>query len=145
GGHGRRLLRLHARDHRQRDGQHGSAGRALRSRPEGLSRRPDGGCVLRRFHERDHHHVLSERLGLESGDRPHNTTPPARVSANVRWTPTKEMRVALMEPGEAAASYKAKILHYQAGADFLALQAAAPAKLASLVAGLSAEQLAHRP
>jgi len=53
--------------------------------------------------------------------------------------------VALLEPGEAAASYKAKILRYQAGADFLALQAAAPAKLASLVAGLSAEQLAHRP
>ena len=53
--------------------------------------------------------------------------------------------MALMEPGEAAASYKAKILRYQAGADFLALQSAAPAKLASLVAGLSAEQLAHRP
>jgi len=50
-----------------------------------------------------------------------------------------------MEPGEAAALYKAKILGYQAGADFLALQAAAPAKLASLVAGLSAEQLARRP
>jgi len=53
--------------------------------------------------------------------------------------------MALMEPGEAAASYKARILRYQAGADFLALQAAAPAKLALLVAGLSAEQLAHRP
>ena len=53
--------------------------------------------------------------------------------------------MALLEPGEAAASYKAKILRYQAGADFLALQAAAPAKLASLVAGLSAEQLTHRP
>ena len=50
--------------------------------------------------------------------------------------------MALLEPGEAAASYKAKILRHQAGADFLALQAAAPARLASLVAGLSAEQLA---
>jgi len=53
--------------------------------------------------------------------------------------------VALLEPGEAAASYKAKILSYQAGADFLALQETAPAKLASLVAGLSAEQLAFHP
>ena len=53
--------------------------------------------------------------------------------------------MALLEPGEAAASYKAKILRYQAGRDFLALQAAAPAKLASLVAGLSAKQLGFRP
>jgi hypothetical protein len=53
--------------------------------------------------------------------------------------------VALLESSEAAASYKAKILAYQAGADFLALQSAAAAKLASLVAGLSAEQLAFRP
>ena len=53
--------------------------------------------------------------------------------------------MALMDPGEAAASYKARILGYQAGTDFLALQAAAPAKLASLVAGLSAEQLGRRP
>jgi hypothetical protein len=53
--------------------------------------------------------------------------------------------MALLEPGEAAASYKARILRLQAGADFLALQAAAPAMLASLVAGLSAEQLARRP
>ena len=53
--------------------------------------------------------------------------------------------MALLEPGEAAASYKAKILGYQAGADFLALQAAAPAKLAALVSGLSAEELAYRP
>jgi len=52
---------------------------------------------------------------------------------------------ALLEPGEAAAAYKAKILSYQAGADFLALQAAAPEKLASLIAGLSAEELARRP
>jgi hypothetical protein len=51
----------------------------------------------------------------------------------------------MMEPGEGAASYKARILGLQAGADFLALQATAPAKLAALVAGLSAEQLAHRP
>lgn len=53
--------------------------------------------------------------------------------------------MALLEPGEAAASYKAKILGFQAGADFLALQAAAPAKLAALVSGLSASQLARRP
>lgn len=53
--------------------------------------------------------------------------------------------MALLEPGEAAAAYTAKILSYQAGADFLALQAAAPAKLASLVDGLSAEELARRP
>ena len=52
--------------------------------------------------------------------------------------------MALLESAEAAASYKARILRYQAGADFLALQAAAPAKLASLVAGLSAEELAYR-
>jgi hypothetical protein len=52
--------------------------------------------------------------------------------------------MALLETSEAAASYKAKILGYQAGAAFLALQAAAPAKLASLVAGLSADQLAYR-
>jgi hypothetical protein len=44
-----------------------------------------------------------------------------------------------------AVSYKAKILRHQAGRDFLALQAVAPAKLVSLVAELSAEQLAHRP
>ena len=50
-----------------------------------------------------------------------------------------------MKPSVAAAAYKAKILSYQAGADFLALQAAAPATLASLVAGLSADQLARRP
>ena len=53
--------------------------------------------------------------------------------------------MALLEPGEAAASYKAKILRYQAGGDFVALQEAAPARLASLVAGLSPEQLAYRP
>ena len=53
--------------------------------------------------------------------------------------------MALLEPGEAANAYKAKILTYQAGADFLALQAAAPEKLASLTDGLSAEELARRP
>jgi uncharacterized damage-inducible protein DinB len=57
----------------------------------------------------------------------------------------RNCEVALLEPGEAAAAYKAKILSYQAGADFLALQAAAPEKLASLIAGLSAEELARRP
>jgi hypothetical protein len=53
--------------------------------------------------------------------------------------------MALLEPGEAADAYKAKILGYQAGADFLALQAAAPEKLASLTRDLSAEDLARRP
>ena len=50
-----------------------------------------------------------------------------------------------MEPGDAAAEYKAKILSFQAGADFLALQAAAPEKLASLIEGLPSEALARRP
>ena len=53
--------------------------------------------------------------------------------------------MALLERGEAAATYKAKILGYQAGQDFLALLAAAPAKLAALTSGLSAEELARRP
>ena len=51
----------------------------------------------------------------------------------------------LLEPGEAADAYKAKILGYQAGADFLALQTAAPEKLAALTGDLSAEELARRP
>ena len=51
----------------------------------------------------------------------------------------------LLEPGEAADSYKARILGLQAGADFLALQAAAPDKLVSLIRGLTAEELARRP
>ena len=53
--------------------------------------------------------------------------------------------MARMEPGEAAASYKARILSYQAGADFLALQAAAPDRLAALVEGLTTAQLTRRP
>jgi len=53
--------------------------------------------------------------------------------------------MALLEPGEAAAAYKAKILGYQMGGDFLALQAAAPEKLAALTSGLSAGELARRP
>ena len=53
--------------------------------------------------------------------------------------------MALLEPGEAANAYKARILGYQAGADFLALLAAAPETLASLTGGLSAEALARRP
>ena len=52
--------------------------------------------------------------------------------------------MALLEPGRAAAAYKAKILSYQESADFLALQAA-PAKLASLIEGLSSEELSRRP
>ena len=51
----------------------------------------------------------------------------------------------LLEPGAAADAYKAHILGYLAGADFLALQAAAPEKLAALTGGLSADQLARRP
>ena len=53
--------------------------------------------------------------------------------------------MALLEPGEASNAYKSKILSYQAGADFLALQAAAPETLASLTNGLSAGELARRP
>ena len=53
--------------------------------------------------------------------------------------------MALLESAEAAGAYKAKILGYQAGADFLALQAEAPNKLAFLIAGLTAVELAHRP
>jgi hypothetical protein len=41
--------------------------------------------------------------------------------------------------------YKERILRYQAGADPLVLQAKAPDVLGALVAGLSAEQLGHRP
>ena len=51
----------------------------------------------------------------------------------------------LLGPGDAAAEYKARILSFQAGADFLSLQAAAPEKLASLIEGLSSEALARRP
>ena len=53
--------------------------------------------------------------------------------------------MALLESPEAVDAYKAKILSYQAGADFLALQAEAPNKLAFLIAGLTAVELAHRP
>ena len=53
--------------------------------------------------------------------------------------------MALLEPGRAADAYKARILSYQEGADFLALQAEAPEKLASLVEGLSPEELSRRP
>jgi hypothetical protein len=48
-------------------------------------------------------------------------------------------------PGETAAAYKARILSYQEGADFLELQAVAPERLAALVDGLTTEQLARRP
>jgi len=53
--------------------------------------------------------------------------------------------VALLEPGETAAAYKARILSYQAGADFLTLQAAAPERLATLLDGLTTAQLTRRP
>ena len=53
--------------------------------------------------------------------------------------------MALSKAGETAASYKARILSYQEGADFLALQAAAPERLAALVEGLTTAQLARRP
>jgi DinB family protein len=57
----------------------------------------------------------------------------------------RRYEMAMLEPGAAADAYKAKILAYQEGADFLALQAAAPEKLAALVGELSAEVLARRP
>src|SRR5215471_7162332 len=50
-----------------------------------------------------------------------------------------------LKPGETAAEYKARILSYQAGQDFLALQAAAPDRLATLVEGLTKAQLSRRP
>jgi hypothetical protein len=50
-----------------------------------------------------------------------------------------------LEPGEAAAAYKARILSYQAGTDFLALQAAAPAKLASLIDASQRKSLGGAP
>jgi len=50
-----------------------------------------------------------------------------------------------LKPGETAAEYKARILSYQAGQDFLALQAAAPDRLATLVDGLTTAQLTRRP
>jgi len=53
--------------------------------------------------------------------------------------------MALLQPGEAADRYRAKILSFQVGADFLALQAAAPERLAALTGGLSADELARRP
>lgn len=53
--------------------------------------------------------------------------------------------MALLESDESAAAYKARILGYQAGADFLALQAAAPEKLAALVEGLTSAELTLRP
>src|SRR5262245_56129129 len=53
--------------------------------------------------------------------------------------------MALLEPGKAAEAYKAKILSYQEGTDFLALQAEAPGKLATLIEGLSSEELSRRP
>jgi hypothetical protein len=53
--------------------------------------------------------------------------------------------VALLEPGEAAAAYKARILAHQAGSDFLALLAAAPGRLASLIEGLADAELGRRP
>lgn len=53
--------------------------------------------------------------------------------------------MALLDPGAAADAYKAKILGYLAGADFMALQTAAPQRLASLTGGLPPEELARRP
>jgi len=47
--------------------------------------------------------------------------------------------------GESPAEYKARVLSYQAGADPLALQAAAPDRLASLVEGMSQEALDWQP
>jgi hypothetical protein len=49
------------------------------------------------------------------------------------------------ETDETQAAYKARILGYQEGADPLRLQAVAADRLASLIAGLSAGDLARRP
>ena len=53
--------------------------------------------------------------------------------------------MSLLEPGEAANAHKANILKYQAGADFLALQAAAPEKLAALTAAWQRRRLPAGP
>jgi hypothetical protein len=63
----------------------------------------------------------------------------------IAFEPEGDDTMALLEPGEAAASYKARILGFQEGADFLVLQAAAPDRLAALVAGLSTTRLTRRP
>src|SRR5262245_33051463 len=49
------------------------------------------------------------------------------------------------ELDETQAAYKVRILSYQEGADPLRLQTVAADRLASLIAGLSAEELARRP
>ena len=49
------------------------------------------------------------------------------------------------EPDETAAAYKARILGYKEGSDPLHLQAVAADRLSSLIAGLSAGDLARRP
>ena len=67
------------------------------------------------------------------------------ASRNCYFVRISENDVALMEPGKAAAAYKARILGYQEGSDFLELQSSAPAKLAALLEGLSDEQLRRRP
>ena len=46
---------------------------------------------------------------------------------------------------ETASEYKARILGYQAGADALALQESAPDTLASLIDGLTDEEVGQRP
>ena len=63
-GHVRRLRRLHARDDGQRDGQHGSAGSAIRPGAEGLPRRADGRRILHRLHQRAHHYTVLESLAV---------------------------------------------------------------------------------
>jgi hypothetical protein len=52
---------------------------------------------------------------------------------------------ALDGSSESVDQYKARIFRYQAGADPLVLQAKAPDALASLLADLSADDLAYRP
>src|SRR5262245_30459156 len=53
--------------------------------------------------------------------------------------------MALLEPGKTAGAYQARILSYQEGADFLALQAEVLQKLVSLIEGLALEVILCRP
>jgi hypothetical protein len=62
------------------------------------------------------------------------------------WSPLTGVRMSANDASsETINDYKERILSYQAGADPLVLQAKAPDVLAALVAGLSPEQLGHRP
>src|SRR5690606_7455881 len=64
---GGRFHRIHARHHGERHGEHGGGGREVRPGPARVPRRADGGCVLHRLHERDHHHAVRQLAELREG------------------------------------------------------------------------------